>query len=219
MKITLALTAALIAFVAWAASPASRAGDGHTISSVNGSANASPGETYDSVSTVNGDVRIGSGATVNTAHTVNGEIEIEQNARVGEASTVNGGLRIAEDAAIERAASTVNGGIRLAKHARVGGDVSTVSGDIELEGAEVVGSLKTHNGDIELSEGAHVRGGIVVKKSHDLTFGWGNNTPPEVRICATCVVDGELRFERPVKLRVDPGAKVGKVSGETVPAR
>ena len=218
MKFTLALAAAVIAFVAWAPSPQSFASDGRSISSVNGSVHASAGETYDSVSTVNGDVRVGSGATVNSAHAVNGEIVIEQNARVGEANTVNGGLRIAEDAAVEREASTVNGGIRLAKRARVGGDVTTVSGEIEIEGAEVVGDLNTHNGDIELSDGAHVHGGIVIKKSHDVGFGWGKSKPPEVRICSTCIVDGELRFERPVKLKVEPGAKIGKVTGETVPA-
>jgi hypothetical protein len=30
------------------------------------------------------------------------------------------------------------------------------------------------------------------------------------------VVEGELRFERPVKLQVDAGGKIGKVTGETV---
>jgi len=216
MKLALVITAAAIAFIAWAPSHDSLASDGHSISSVNGSVRAAPGQTYHSVSTVNGDVRVGSGATVDSAHAVNGDVEIEQNARVGEANTVNGGLRIAEDAAIEREASTVNGSIRLAKRARVGGDVHTVSGEIEIEGAEVAGNLSTHNGDIELSDGAHVRGGIVIKKNKESTWGWGNNRPPEVRICSTCVVDGELRFERPVALKVEAGGKIGKVIGETV---
>jgi hypothetical protein len=30
------------------------------------------------------------------------------------------------------------------------------------------------------------------------------------------VVEGELRFDRPVELRVEPGAKIGKVIGEDV---
>jgi len=220
MKLALVITVAVIAFVVWAPSPDSMASDGHSISSVNGSVRAAAGQTYDSVSTVNGDVRVGSGATVDNARAVNGDVEIEQNARVGEANTVNGGLRVGEDAAIEREASTVNGSIRLAKRARVGGDVHTVSGEIELEGAEVVGNLSTHNGDIELSDGAHVRGGIVVKKNNrESKWGWSENRPPKVRICSTCVVDGELRFERPVALEVESGGKIGKVVGETVSSR
>jgi predicted acyltransferase (DUF342 family) len=216
MKLALVITAAAIAFIAWAPSHDSRASDGHSVSSVNGSVRAEAGRTYNSVSTVNGNVRVGSGATVDNAHAVNGNVEIEQNARVGEANTVNGGLRLAEDAAIEREATTVNGSIRLAKRARVGGDVRTVSGEIEIEGAEVAGNLSTHNGDIELSDGARVRGGIVVKKNREASWGWGNNRPPEVHICSTCVVEGELRFERPVALKVDAGGKFGKVIGETV---
>lgn len=219
MKIALGLTAAFVFFVAWAASPESVAGDGRSLSSVNGSVRAAPGQTYGSVSTVNGDVHVGSGATVESAHAVNGEVVIEENAHVGEAETVNGSLRIGEDAAIEREASTVNGDIRLARRARVGGDVRSVSGEIEIEGAEVAGNLSTHNGDIELSDGAHVRGGIVVKKNKGVNWGSGNNRPPVVRICATCVVDGELRFERPVSLKVEPGAKIGKVIDESASTR
>jgi len=219
MKLALVITVAIIAFVAWAPSHESMASDGHSISSVNGSVRAAAGQTYDSVSTVNGDVRVGSGATVDHARAVNGDVEIEQNARVGKANTVNGGLRVGEDAAIHREASTVNGSIRLAKRARVGGDVHTVSGEIELDGAEVAGDLSTHNGDIELSDGAHVRGGIIVKKNRGSTWGSSESRPPEVRICSTCVVDGELRFERPVALKVETGGKIGKVVGETVSSR
>ena len=97
--------------------------------------------------------------------------------------------------------------------------MSTVSGDIELEGAEVGGKLTTSNGDIELTDGAHVRGGIHVRKNKGSNWGWGRRTSPEVHICSTCVVDGELRFERPVELRVDQGAKIGKVIGDEVERR
>jgi cytoskeletal protein CcmA (bactofilin family) len=216
MKFALALVGSALFFIAWAAGPqSSLASNGHSISSVNGSVKAAPGETYDSVSTVNGNVRVGSGATVNSAHAVNGEIEIESNARVGEANTVNGELSLGDGAAVEREASTVNGEIHLSKGARVGGDVTTVSGEIEIEGAEVGGNINTHNGDIELTAGAHVRGGIIVKKSHHTGWNWGKDKPPQVRICATCIVDGDLRFERPVDLKVETGAKIGKVIDES----
>ena len=82
-------------------------------------------------------------------------------------------------------------------------------------GAEVGGNLNTHNGDIELTAGAHVRGGIIVKKSHDTGWSWGKDKPPQVRICSTCIVDGDLRFERPVDLKVETGAKIRKVIDES----
>jgi len=216
MKISTSITVALALFVTWAAGSVSLAGDGRSISKVNGAVDASAGETYDTLSTVNGQVRIGRGATANEAKTVNGQLVIEDDARLGEASTVNGSLRIGEGVTISREASTVNGGVTLANRSRVGGDVSTVSGGIELHGAEVAGKLTTINGDIELTDGARVLGGIHVKKNGGTNWGWGEKSLPEVRICSTCVVEGELRFDRPVELRVDPGAKIGPVIGKDV---
>ena len=97
--------------------------------------------------------------------------------------------------------------------------MSSVSGDIELHGAEVGGKLITNNGDIELTDGAHVRGGIHIRKNKGSNWGWGQEDKPEVHICSTCVVDGELRFDRPVKLRVDQGGKIGTVIGDEVKRR
>ena len=118
-----------------------------------------------------------------------------------------------------REASTVNGSVKLGNRAHVGGDVSTVSGEISLNGAEVAGTLKTHNGDIDLTDGARVHGGIHVKKPNDSGWGWSHSDAVEVHICSTCTVDGELRFDRPVELRVDAGAKIGKVIGDSVTRR
>jgi hypothetical protein len=210
---------ALLAVTAWAASPASEASDSRSVTTVNGQVEASEGETYDTLSTVNGQVRVGRGVTAKEAKTVNGQVLIAENVKLGRASTVNGQLRVGQGSTIEHEASTVNGGVSLAKHARVGGDVTTVSGGIELDGAEVGGSVSTHNGDIELTDGAHVRGDINVKKKNDSGWNWGKDEPIEVRICATCVVDGDLRFERPVELYVQPGAKIGKVIGDSVTRR
>jgi hypothetical protein len=216
MKIAALFTASFLVFVAWAASPASFAGDGRSINTVNGAVDATAGETYDTLSTVNGQVRIGRGVTANEAKTVNGQLLIEDDVKLGSASTVNGSLRIGEGVNIARQASTVNGGVTLANRSRVGGDVSTVSGGIEIRGAEVAGKLVTMNGDIELSEAARVLGGIHIKKSGGTNWGWGKPNTPEVHICSTCVVEGELRFDRPVELRVDPGAKIGPVIGADV---
>jgi DUF4097 and DUF4098 domain-containing protein YvlB len=220
MKTTvIALSTALLAFIAWTASPVTLASDGRSITTVNGQVEASEGQTYDTLSTVNGQVRIGRGVTAKEAKTVNGQVLIEENVKLGSASTVNGQLRVGSGSTIEHDASTVNGGVTLAKRVRVGGDVSTVSGGIELDGAEVGGSISTHNGDVELTDGAHVHGNLIVKKKNDSGWSWGKDEPLEIRICETCVVDGELRFERPVNLYVQPGAKIGKVIGDSVTRR
>lgn len=219
MKIATSITVALALILAWAASPLGIAGEGRSISKVNGSVRAAAGESYDKVSSVNGNVHVESGATVDEAETVNGGIVIENDAKVGAASTVNGSLVIRAGAAIAREASTVNGEVRLASRVRVGGDVSSVSGDLELNGAEVGGKLITNNGDIDLKDGARVRGGIHVRKDKGSNWGWGAEDKPEVHICSTCVIEGELRFDRPVELRVDQGAKIGTVIGEKVERR
>ena len=214
MKFFALVAAVIITWMCWAGSPVSMAADGRDVSSVNKSVSAAAGESYGTLSTVNGDVRVARGVTADEAKTVNGSIHVEEDARLGEVHTVNGSLDIAEGVSIEREARTVNGDVELRRRSRVGGAVGTVNGDIELEGAEVGGQLTTNNGDIELKDGARVLGGIHVKKSKN--WGWKKSDPIEVTICATCVVEGDLRFERPVKLRVEQGARIGNVIGDEV---
>jgi DUF4097 and DUF4098 domain-containing protein YvlB len=221
MKFATLVVSALVVFAISARSPVSIAGDGRDVTSVNGSVSASAGETYDSLTAVNGNVHIGSRAIVESAKTVNGEIKVESNARVGDVKTVNGSLDIRDDVAITRNATTVNGGIDVGSHSNVGGDVTSVNGEIEIKGAEIGGQIITSNGDIELTDGAHVRGGIHIKKPNDSNWGWGkeDEDPPKVHICSTCVVDGELRFDRAVILHVEDGARIGKVIGDKVTRR
>ena len=221
MKITAFVVFGFVAFVFWAGSPLSFASsDGHDISSVNGSVRAEAGQSYGKLSAVNGNVRVGRGATADVAKTVNGEIVVEEDAKLGAVETVNGSLEIRDGVTVARNASTVNGGVEIGKRTRVAGDVSTVSGEIELNGAEVGGKVSTRNGDIELSDGARVLGGVHVKKKNDNgNWGFGKDEPIEVHICGTCVVEGELRFDRPVELRVEQGAKIGPVIGDSVTRR
>lgn len=217
MKLVACIAAVAVVWMAWAGSPVSFAGssDGHNVSAVNSSVRANDGQTYGTLSTVNGDVRVGRGTVADKASTVNGSITLESDARVGEAHTVNGSLDINEGVAINGEAHTVNGDIDMRPRSRVGGNVATVSGDIELEGAEVGGQLRTVNGDIDLTDGAHVRGGIHIKKNNG--WKWGRNDDRvKVSICGSCVVDGDLVFERPVELRVESGARIGKVIGDDV---
>jgi len=218
MKFAVAAVA-IIAFVAWAGSPNSYASDGNNLSSVNGSVRAEPGSTYHEVSAVNGNVRVGSRAAANEVHTVNGEIVVDDEAKLGEVETVNGSLEIGDSVTVERTASTVNGGVEIGKGSKIGGDVSTVSGEIELKGAEIKGSVVTRNGDIELTDGARVGGGIHVKKNNGSNWNWGKEDVLKVHVCSTCVVEGELRFERPVELHVEDGAKIGRVVGDSVTRR
>jgi DUF4097 and DUF4098 domain-containing protein YvlB len=215
MKLIACVVAVVVVWFAWAGTPVSYAGDGRDVTSVNSSVTANDGQAYGKLSTVNGDVHVGRSATADEAHTVNGSITLENDARVGEVHTVNGSLNINEGVAIEREAHTVNGDVEMERRSRVGGDVATVSGDIDLAGAEVGGELRTVNGDIDLTDGSRVRGGIYVKKNK--SWNWGKDDDPvKVHICATCVVEGDLRFERPVELRVDNGARIGKVIGDDV---
>jgi predicted acyltransferase (DUF342 family) len=218
MKYAALLVLTVMALGVMGHSPATWAADEQNLSSVNGGITASAGKTYGSLSTVNGDVHVERGAIADHAKTVNGGITVESGAKIGEVSTVNGSLEIGDDVTIERAASTVNGAVEVGRHTHVGGDVSTVSGEIELKGAEVGGRLATRNGDIDLSDGARVHGGILIRKKGDDNWGWGrdHDDPLHVHICSTCVVEGELRFERAVELRVDQGAKIGPVIGDKV---
>lgn len=218
MKIAACIVISGLTIFAWAAGPA-LAGSGRSITNVNGGVTAAAGESYDSLTTVNGDVHLGRGASAEEAKSVNGEVELEADAKVGRVSTVNGSLRLGEGTSITHEASTVNGEVRLAKGAHVGGGVATVSGEIEIDGAEVAGEVSTYNGNIDLDGGAKVLGGIHIKKSKDSGWDSGHGRPPEVHVCSTCVVEGELRFDRPVELRVDPGAKIGQVIGDNVTRR
>jgi predicted acyltransferase (DUF342 family) len=216
MKLLASLVALVVACMVWSGGSISYASDGSDIKAVNSSVDAREGQAYGTLSTVNGNVRVGRRATADEAKTVNGSVTLEEDVRVGEASTVNGSLALHERVSIERGARSVNGDVEMRKGSRVGGEVATVSGDIELEGAEVGGEISTHNGDIELSDGSRVRGGIHVKETRNSGWSWGKDDPVKVHICSTCVVEGDLRFERPVELRVDSGAKIGKVIGDDV---
>jgi predicted acyltransferase (DUF342 family) len=218
MKVTAPVSFVSTAIVAFGLAQVAGAGEGRSISKVNDSVTATAGNTYDSISTVNGDVHVERGVTAGSANTVNGSITLEDDARIGKASTVNGSIEAGTNVSISDAASTVNGGLRFARNSKIGGELSSVSGDIELAGAEVTGLITTVNGDIDLTDGAHARGGIHVRKPNRTGFNWSSE-PVKVHVCSTCVVDGELRFDRPVELRVDDGARIGKVVGEDVTRR
>ena len=78
----------------------------------------------------------------------------------------------------------MNGDVKLASRASVGGDVSTVQAKSNSMAPRSAASSSRDNGDIDLTDGARVRGGIHVKKNNGVNWGWGQDSPPEVHICS-----------------------------------
>lgn len=182
-------------------------------STVNGSVHVPAGLHSGGVSTVNGSVHIDDSATVGGASTVNGGIDMGAHASADSLSTVNGAVTLQGGAHVAHAVTTVNGGINLQSGAEVAGSVRNVNGRIALAGAHVAGGLRTVGGDIDVSGGSHVEGGILVDKDNSL-FNW-NRSVPRIVIGPGAVVQGDLRFEREVKLYVSDKATIGPVSGAT----
>ncbi len=106
----------------------------------------------------------------------------------------------------------MNGDLNLADGAEISGSLRNVNGKISLTNARVGGGIRTVNGDISIMGSSHVEGGIVVEKPSGLSF---DNKEPVITIGPGATVQGELRFERPVKLYVSDKATIGTVTGAT----
>ena len=78
--------------------------------------------------------------------------------------------------------------------------------------AHVGGGIKTVNGSISIMGTSHVEGGILVEKPNGIMF---NSEDPVIVIGPGAVVQGELKFERKVKLYVSDKATIGTVTGAT----
>jgi cytoskeletal protein CcmA (bactofilin family) len=180
---------------------------------------------------VNGSVHILAGTVPGVAETVNGSIEIDPNAAVTAAKTVNGGIRLGAHATAESLdnvngnitlddgarvagrAESVNGAMTLRSGAEVMGSLENVNGRIELTAAHVAGGIKTADGNIVINGNSHVEHGILVQQHHELIH-FGDDTP-RIVIGPGSTVEGELHFERQVKLYVSDRAVVGAVVGAT----
>jgi DUF4097 and DUF4098 domain-containing protein YvlB len=186
------------------------------IDKVNGSITAQAGQTYGDLGTVNGAIRIEANARTGDAETVNGGIEVADNAVTGSLSTVNGGVRAGRQLRVDGDIETVNGSVFVDRGGSLRG-VSTVNGAIGLVDSDLSGGIETVNGDITVGAGSHVRGGIKVEKptSNWMPVNIGKRKPPRIVIGPNAVVEGDLVFEREVKLYVHQSARIGKVSGAT----
>jgi hypothetical protein len=186
--------------------------DGDGSSKVNGSVHIAAGKAAESASTVNGSIHIDDNAAVTSAGTVNGSVRLGAHATATSAKTVNGAISLGEGAHVADSAASVNGDLTLANGAEVSGSLTNVNGRISLTSAHVAGGIKTVSGNISIMGTSHVEGGILVEKPSSMLF---NSEDPVIVIGPGAVVQGDLRFERKVKLYVSDKATIGTVSGAT----
>jgi DUF4097 and DUF4098 domain-containing protein YvlB len=186
---------------------------GNELKKINGSVHVAAGTAPQAAGTVNGDIHIDDDAAVTEAKTVNGGIQLGSNATASTLDTVNGGITVGSNSHVAKDATSVNGSVILRDGAEVLGSVRNVNGKIELTAAHVAGGIKTVAGDIAIQGPSRVEGGILVEKSTQLIqFGSG---APRIEIGPGATVQGELRFQRTVKLYVSDKATIGPVTGAT----
>ena len=185
-------------------------GDGST--KINGSVHIAAGKAAEEARTVNGSIHIDDNAAVTSAGTVNGSVRLGAHATATSAKTVNGAITLGEGAHVRESAGSVNGDLTLASGAEVSGSLANVNGKIDLHSAHVAGGIKTVNGNISILGASHVEGGILVEKPSSMLF---NSEDPVIVIGPGAVVQGDLTFERKVKLYVSDKATIGAVTGAT----
>lgn len=200
--------AAIAAMLALTACDISVDGDGST--KVNGSVHIQAGKPADGARTVNGAIQVDDNAAVTSASTVNGSVHLGAHSTASSVKTVNGGVTLGDGAHVSGSAGSVNGDLTLASGSEVSGSLTNVNGKINLSSAHVGGGIKTVNGSISIMGASHVEGGILVEKPNGIMF---NSEDPVIVIGPGAVVQGELKFERKVKLYVSDKATIGTVTG------
>jgi DUF4097 and DUF4098 domain-containing protein YvlB len=185
-------------------------GDGST--KINGSVHIPAGKAAEEARTVNGSIHVDDNAAVTSAVTVNGSVRLGAHATATSAKTVNGGISLADGAHVSGSAGSVNGDLTLASGAEVSGSLANVNGKIDLNSAHVAGGIKTVNGNVSIMGSSHVEGGILVQKPGSMLF---NSEDPVIIIGPGAIVQGDLIFERKVKLYVSDKATIGTVTGAT----
>lgn len=187
-------------------------------STVNKSIRVEENESAGNLDSVNGSIRVGDYAVAGSVESVNGSIRIGEGAQVRSVDSVNGGVHLGRNVTVDGSLETVNGGIDAAPGVRIVGSVATVNGTLDLDQAIVEGDVTTYNGAVRLRDGTTVAGDLHVKKSRGSSwnlFG-GKNKPTEVEIGEDTIIEGNLYFERPVRLRIGAGARYGEIHGDEV---
>jgi DUF4097 and DUF4098 domain-containing protein YvlB len=180
-----------------------QANDGDSLHKVNGSVHVTAGTAPGDADTVNGGIDIDDGATVRDATTVNGGIQIGARATATSLHTVNGGITVGAGTRVAKGIESVNGGISLGEGAEVVGSVSNVNGKI---------SLTAVAGDVLIHGASQVQGGIHVEKHSGIQL---ISKLPRIEIGPGATVQGELKFDREVRLYVSEKATIGPVTGAT----
>ncbi len=208
--------AALAALLALAASAVGcgKSLDADATHKINGAVHVLSGAPRRSAATVNGGIDIDAGAAVTQADTVNGDIRLGARAAADELRAVNGGIALEAGARVAHDVKSVNGQLTLAPGADVQGALSNVNGKIELNSAHVAGGIRTVNGNLDVLGSSRIEGGVRVEKPGNALVQFGNDVP-RIVIGPGAVVQGELRFERPVRLYVSDQATIGTVTGTT----
>jgi hypothetical protein len=197
-----------------ALSACSGSSDGDESNKVNGSIDVHAGKPAGPVATVNGSIHVDANATITSATTVNGSVHLGDHATATSLNSVNGAIDLAGGAHATGSASSVNGELNLENDAEVSGSLSNVNGKITLSSAHVGGGIKTVNGSMNITGSSRVEGGILVEKPSN-EFMQLVQDVPRIVIGPGATVQGEMRFERQVKLFVSDKATIGKVTGAT----
>jgi hypothetical protein len=206
------LVAALAVLAALSGCGASYDGDAST--KVNGSIHVPVGKQPGPVTTVNGSIAIDDSAAVTSATTVNGGVHLGSHASAASLNSVNGDIVLGAGAHVSGSAASVNGDLELGDGSEVLGSLSNVNGTVTLTAAHVGNGIKTDNGDVTLTGASHVEGGILVEKPGAQLVQVMQKVP-RIVIGPGVTVQGELRFERTVKLYVSDKATIGTVTGAT----
>jgi DUF4097 and DUF4098 domain-containing protein YvlB len=179
---------------------------------INGSIHVPVGKQPSEVRTVNGSIHVDDGAAILSAATVNGSIRVGAHATATSLETVNGSISVGAGTHVSGSVKSVNGELTLAEGADVLGALTNVNGKISLTAAHVAAGIKTVNGSMSIMGASRVEGGIVVQMSSGGLF---HTEDPLIVIGPGAIVQGELRFERKVRLYVSDRATIGTVSGAT----
>ncbi len=159
--------------------------------------------------TINGTIEIKHGARVNRCATVNGSLIVASGAETGDLESVNGQLTLDENVRVKGDVKLVNGAITLQHGSTVYGNIETVNGPITLYGATVEGVVQNYNGGMTITDGSLIKGGIKIHKPGH----YDRRKLPVVVIGPGSRVEGEMDFQRPVKLYVHASASVGAIKG------
>jgi cytoskeletal protein CcmA (bactofilin family) len=185
--------------------------EGDAANKINGDIHVTAAKPNGSVGSVNGSIQIDDNATFGNANTVNGSVRVGAHATGDSIKTVNGSVHLGEGTRLSGSIKLVNGAVTLDSGAGVAKDLMNVNGSIQITAAHVGGGIQTANSNLTISGDSHIEGGIHYEKPSGLSTG----SPPTVVIGPGVTVQGDLNFERPVRLYVSDKATIGPVSGAT----